>query len=45
MRLIKEQIFNFLQKLKSANCSAAFQVKCAFFNAFATLKFAIVSFI
>jgi len=43
MRSTKEQIFNASQKLKSANCYAPLQVKCTFLNAFATLKFAIVS--
>jgi len=43
MRLTREQIFGTLQKLKSANSYAALRVKCTFFNAFAMLKFPIVS--
>ena len=43
MRSTKEQIFDTSQKLKSANSYAALRVKCTFFNAFAPLKFEIVS--
>jgi len=43
MRLTRKQIFDASQKLKSANSYAALWVKCTFFNALASLKFAIVS--